>query len=111
MKSWLRGLDSPAECVGNAGRAHLRRQIVGGHPLGWNQAALLSGIRRLVAAIEEVGDVGVLLGLRGPELGAALLRQDFGQDAGQAEGRKCLRNGEGLVVLRHGDAGEARGGR
>ena len=83
-------LHRTAEHISDARGAHLGREIVGGHPLGWDQTALLSRIRRLISAVEEVGDVRVLLGLGGPELGAAPIGQHFGQDARQAErGKRC----------------------
>jgi hypothetical protein len=50
--------------------------------------------------------VGVLLGLRRPELSAILLREHLGQDSGEAEGRKGLRDRERLVVLGHRDRKE-----
>ena len=59
------------ERVGHAGRAHLRLEVVRGHPRARDEDAVLALERRLAAAVEEVGDVGVLLGLRDVELAPA----------------------------------------
>ena len=48
---------------GDAFRAHLRLQIVRRDLRRWHHLALFAGERLLVAAVEEVGDVRVLLGL------------------------------------------------
>src|SRR2546426_8769382 len=60
-------LDRLAEHVGDAGSAHLRHQVVGRDLLGGDEDALFAGVRGLDAAIEEVRDVGVLLGLGGAD--------------------------------------------
>ena len=58
------------------GGAHLRRQVVGRHlPIGGHEDAVLAGERQLDTAVEEVGDVGVLLGLGNVELPLAEPRQ------------------------------------
>src|SRR5438309_179786 len=95
-------LDRLAEDVGDAGRAHLRHEVVGGDFLGGDEDALFAGIRGLDAAIEEVGDVGVLLCLGSAEHRLAALRKDLGDDARQHRRPERDREREGLVVLSHG---------
>src|SRR3989454_167493 len=95
-------LDRVAEDVGDAGSTHFRHQIVGGDFLGGDEDALFAGIRGLDAAIEEVGDVGVLLRLGGAEHRLAALREDLGDDARQHRRPERDREREGLVVLGHG---------
>ena len=62
----------------DAGRAHLRPQVVGRHLRRGHQLAVLAGERRLAPAVEEVRDVRVLLRLGSMELGEAALREDPG---------------------------------
>ena len=55
-----RATNASAACA----RAHLRLVVVGGHVARrGHQLAALAGLRRLLAAVEEVRDVRVLLGL------------------------------------------------
>ncbi len=102
----LPGLDRLAERIGDAGCAHLGGEVIGGHLLRGNQYPILAWLGWLVAPAEEVCDMGVLLGLGGAELGAAVSSQHLGHDVGHAERRERDRDGEGLVVLRHRDAAD-----
>ncbi len=45
--------------------------------------------------------MGILLRLGGAQLGPAVVGQHLGENVRERERRKCLRNGEGLIVLRH----------
>ena len=66
----LAGADGLAELVANLRRTHLRLQIIGGNLLrGGNQHPILAGVRLFHAAVEEEGDVSVLLCLRDAALG------------------------------------------
>ena len=60
------------EVVGDPRRAHLRHQIVGGDLLRRDEDAILALVGLLAPAVEEVGDVRVLLGLGQPQVGAAV---------------------------------------
>ena len=78
------------EGVGGGAGAHLRLVVVGGDVAGRvDQAALLPLPLLLAAAVEEVGDVRVLLGLGDVKLAAAGRGDDLGQ------GRLGARLGEG----------------
>ena len=87
------------ERVGEAGRAHLRLQVVGRDLRRRHQDAVLPRVRPFLAAVEEIGDVGVLLGLRQAQVGAAGRRQDLRHVA--RERRRVEGHGqtEGGVVL------------
>src|SRR3989441_261958 len=101
-------LDRLAEHVGDAGSAHLRHQVVGRDLLGGDEDALFAGVRGLDAAIEEVRDVGVLLGLGGAEHRLATLRKHLSHDTRQHRGPERDREREGLVVLSHGHEPDPR---
>ena len=104
-------LDRADHRVGDAGGAHLRLQVVGRHLRRGDQGALLAGEGLLAPAVEEEGDVRVLLGLGGVELGAAVLRDDGGDRLGDVlrrEGDLHPRR-EFVVVLDHRDVMQARG--
>ena len=96
-------LDGFAEHVRDAGRAHFGHQVVGRDALRGDEQALLAGVGRLEAAVEEVGHVGVLLGFGGAEHRLLVRRQHLGDDVRQHDRAKCHGKGERLVVLRHGD--------
>lgn len=51
------------DCIGDAGGGHLGGEVVGGDLLRGDEGAVFAGKGLLDAAVEEVGDVGVLLGL------------------------------------------------
>ena len=70
------GLD---QGVGDPGRAHLRLEVVRRDLRARDQAAILAGQRRLASAVEEVRDVGVLLGLGDVELPPAGVRRGMGE--------------------------------
>ena len=57
------------ERIGYSVRAHLRFEVVGGDvALRWDQLPALPGEGVLLPTVEEVGDVGVFLGLRHVQL-------------------------------------------
>ena len=78
--------------LGDLGRAHLRVEVVGRALPGGHEHAVLAGKRRLDAAVEEVRDVRVLLGLGEPQVLDARLGPDVREDVrqvlrGKAAGR------------------------
>lgn len=94
--------------VGNAIGGHLGGEVVGGDRLvgGDKILGLVSGLKRedlLNTAVEEEGDVSVLLSLGNVDLLHVLLAQPLGQDVAHALG--CEGNLEGVVSLvrGHGD--------
>ncbi len=90
--------------VGNSRRGHFRLQIVCGHFGRGNQRALLAGKRLFDAAVEEISDVGVLLGFRDAQVLVLPLREDIGQDVLELFGSEDVAQpGPGFFVLRHGD--------
>ena len=65
------------------GRAHLRLLVVGRHLLRRGQHLAVLALEGLLPpAVEEVGDVRVLLGLRAAELREPRARDDLGEDVG-----------------------------
>ncbi len=107
----LRRADGAAEDVGDALRAHGGRQVVRGHLLRRDQDSLLATVGCLDPAVEEVGHVRILLRFGGAELRPPRVRQDLRHDPRHREWRKRLREGKGLVILRHRDqAGQRRPG-
>ena len=69
MKSKRSAADAGHDRIGHGRGAHLGGQVVRRHlAVGRNQHPFLPGKRRLDAAVEEIRDVGVLLGLRHVEL-------------------------------------------
>ena len=79
----LRGRRAPARrrtAAAAGSRAHLRLVVVGGDVARrGHEAALLARVRVLLPAVEEVGDVRVLLGLGDVQLALAALRQHRGE--------------------------------
>ena len=71
--------------------------------------AVFAGEWLLDAAVEEVGDVGVLLGLGDAQVAHVEVGHDVGQDVAERLGRRNDRQGEVLVVLRHADVGQVFG--
>jgi hypothetical protein len=72
--------------VGDALGGHLGGEVVGGYLLGLDDFALFAGERLLDAAVEEVGDVRILLGLGYAEVGVA-------EDVGEEVARAWLKDG------------------
>ena len=89
--------------------AHLRLQVVGGDLGRLHQFTLFAGKRLLDAAVEEIGDVGILLRFGDAEIAHVEVRHYVGEDVGQRLRRQDDRQGELLVVLRHADVGQVFG--
>ena len=70
------GFDPPHKAVGQRAGAHLRRQIIGSHVRRRDEQSFLALERRFPPAVEEVGHMGVFLGLRRVELAKTRLRDD-----------------------------------
>ena len=66
------------------GRAHLRVEVVGRALPGRDEDPFLAGISRLHSAVEEVRDVGVLLGLREAEVRDSRAGPDIREDVGES---------------------------
>ncbi len=99
--------DGLGDFVGHHGRAHLGLQVIGAH-VGrrGHENAILELERFLDAAVEEEGDVGVLLGFGDAQL-VQPARGDVGAEhVAQPFGRKCHRHVELGVVF--GQADERR---
>ena len=92
--------------LGDLGRAHLRMEIVGRALPGGHEHAVLPGKRRLDAAVEEVRDVRVLLGLGEPQVLDARLGPDVREDVRQTLRRKG--RGEAELLLVFGESHEAQ---
>ena len=65
------GVDALDALVAHLIGAHLRLEVIGGHLGGRHQHPILAGILLLDTAVEEEGDVGILLRLSDPQLGQA----------------------------------------
>ena len=104
----LAGLDRRDRLAGQLRRGHLGLQVVGRDLRRGDHDAVLAGIVLLAAAIEEVGDVRVLLGLGHAQLRAPGARDDLAQDV-----RQRLRREERLQerVQLFAVLGHAGGGR
>ena len=100
-------LDRSHDLVGHARGAHLRLQVVGGDLGAGHELALLARPGLLDAAVEEVGDVGVLLGLGDVELLPAQAGDDLGQ-AGHDQRREGHLDGQAAFVLGQRDHGRER---
>ena len=101
------------EGVGDGRRAHLGLQVVGRHLRRRNEDAILAAVGPFLAAVEEVGDVRVLLRLGQPQVGAAVRGQDLRHRARQVLRPERRREVERRVVLGHRrdrDAGGRRAG-
>ena len=86
------------------GGAHLGLQVVGGNLGAGDDAAILALVGSLHAAVEEEGDVRVLLGLGNAQLGLAVGRQVLAQNVLQLHrGIGHLAVGHGGIVLSHAD--------
>ena len=96
--------DRGDQLVGDFERAHLGLEIVGRDFRRRHHDAVLARIRGLDAAIEEVGDVSVFLGLRDAQLTQAALGDDRAEAVGDR--LRCKGNRQGselLAVARQGD--------
>ena len=95
-------LDRRAQHVGDTGGAHLGALVVGGDvALRGDEQPLLPLVGGLEPAVEEVGHVGVLLGLGGTEHRLAAVGEHLRDDLGEHHGAERHRERKGLVVLRH----------
>ena len=96
--------------VADPWRAHLGREVVGRHVLGRrHQHAPLALERPLAPAVEEEGDVRVLLGLGDMELAPAGPRGDLGEPLAHVLGLEEGRDVElGLVAGHRGQRRERR---
>ena len=74
MTSKAVSFDGFDDGVGDAGGGHLGGEVVGGDLLRGDEGAVFAGEWLLDAAVEEVGDVGVLLGLGDAEVAEVGLR-------------------------------------
>ena len=101
------GADRRDHLVGQLRRRHLGLQVVGRDLGRGHHDAVLAGIRLLAPAVEEKGDVRVLLGLRDAQLRAAGVGDDLAQDVRAALRREDRRHQlvERVGVLRHADRG------
>ena len=100
----LAALDPLLALCSDLRSAHLRLQVVGGHLRAGDDAAVLSRVGSLDTAVEEEGDVSVLLGLGDAQLGLAVLGQVLAQNILQLHGRiGDLAVGHGGVILGHAD--------
>ncbi len=93
------GLDDD---VGDALGGHLRGEVVGGDFLGLDELALFAGEGLFDAAVEKVGDVGVLFGLGDAEVAEVVDSHDVGEEVVHALGRDYHGELELGVVLGHG---------
>ena len=101
MTTWCRPPRCRRRAVGDARRAHLRHQVVGRHLLRRHEDPILARVGLLAAAVEEVGDVRVLLRLGQAEVGAAVRGEHVGEVVAEGLRREGDRQVEGPVVHRH----------
>ncbi len=101
----LAGVDRGDDLVGQFRRRHFRLQVVGRDLRRRHHDAVLAGKRLLAAAVEEIRDVRIFLGLGGAQLRAAGVGDDLAEDF-----RERLRREDRLHelvelvrVLRHAD--------
>ena len=100
----LAALDALDALGSNLGGAHLGLQVIGGDLRAGDHAAVLALVGSLHAAVEEEGDMSVLLGLGNAQLGLAVLGQVLAQDVLQLNRRiSDLAVGHGGVILGHAD--------
>ncbi len=95
--------------VGDAGGGHFGGEVVGGDLLGGDEGAVFAGEGLLDAAVEEVGDVGVFLGLGDAEVAEVGLGHEVGEEVvhglgGDDDGEPVF-----LVVLGHAEVVEVAG--
>ena len=100
----LAALDALDALVSDLGGAHLRLEVVGGHLRAGDDTAVLALVGSLNTAVEEEGDMSVLLGLGDAQLGLAVLGQVLAQDVLQLNRRiSDLAVGHGGIILGHAD--------
>src|SRR6266699_5563883 len=69
----LTAADILDRCIGHACRVHFRLQIVGWHFGRWYEETVFTGEGRFAPPVDEVGDVGIFLGLGSMELAQTML--------------------------------------
>ena len=89
--------------VGDACGGHLGGEVVGGDLLRWDQCAVFAWEWLFYSAVEEVGDVGVLLGLGDAEVAEVGLRHEVGEEVVHRFGGDDDGEFEVFVVLGHAD--------
>ena len=100
----LAGSDGCVQLLADFGSAHLGLQVIGSDCRRRNQGPVLILVGFLDTAVEEEGDMGVLLGLGNPELLEAVLGKIFAQgifDLFLLEGDELVRNR--LVIVLEAD--------
>ena len=98
----LTALDSVYALFGDLIGAHMRLHIVGGYGRRLDEYAILALILLFYAAVEEEGDMSVLLGLGNTQLGFTVLRQILAHGVDQLLRLECdIYVGHGSVVLSH----------
>ena len=80
----LAGVDRRDRLGGKLRRRHFRLQVVGRDLRRRHHDAVLAGVGLLAAAVEEVGDVRIFLGLGHAQLGAAGVGDHLAQDVREA---------------------------
>ena len=95
--------------VGDAGGGHLGGEVVGGYFLRGDEGAVFAGEGLFDAAVEEVGDVGVLLGLGYAEVAEVGLGHEVGEEVVHRLGGDDDGELEVFVVLGHADVVEVGG--
>ena len=89
-------------------RAHLGLEVVGGHGRRRDQDPRLPGVDRLLPAVEEVRDVGVLFRLGDPEVRETRVGQRPREDVVEPLRREGRGKPERLVVDGHAGVGEGK---
>lgn len=79
----LAGLDALHAVITDLESTHLRLEVIGSDLGGGDQAAVLAGELLLDTAVEEEGDVSILLGLSDAELSQAQVGDILAEDLGQ----------------------------
>ena len=104
-----RVVDGFDDGVGDACGGHLGGEIVGGYFLRGDEGAVFAGEGLFDAAIEEVGDVGVLLGLGYAQVAEVGLGHEVGEEVVHRLGGNDDGELEVFVVLGHADVVEVGG--
>ena len=103
----LAALDRFDALFGDLVGAHMGLHVVGGDRRGLDEDAILALILLFNAAVEEEGDVRILLGLGNTQLGQAVVGEILAEGVDELlrlEGD--LNVGHGRVILRHADVGD-----
>ena len=85
----LAGLDRLYETVADFRSAHLRLKVVGGNLRALDKDAVLARIRLFNAAVEEEGDMRILLGLGNTCLSHVVLCEEFAEGLCDLNLREC----------------------